>query len=169
MKRKILYCDLDGVVADFEHGMSLIAPDLFLGDGHDYEQRSKMVDTVCEQHPEIFHDLKPIEGAIEGVKWLMEFYEVYFLSTPMWNVPMSFTGKRIWLEKHFGKLAEKRLILSHRKDLAIGDYLIDDRTKNGAGEFKGEHIHFGTEKFPDWQSVLDYLVVYQQNYEIGKI
>jgi hypothetical protein len=29
---------------------------------------------------------------------------------------------------------------------------------NGAGEFKGEHIHFGQEKFPDWKSVLEYLL-----------
>jgi hypothetical protein len=40
----------------------------------------------------------------------------------------------------------------------MGDYLIDDRTKNGAGEFKGELIHFGTDKFPDWDSVLEYLL-----------
>jgi len=41
----------------------------------------------------------------------------------------------------------------------IGDYLIDDRTVNGAGEFKGELIQFGTEKFPNWEVVLDYLKV----------
>ena len=53
---------------------------------------------------------------------------------------------------------QKRLILTHRKDLLIGDYLIDDRLKNGAGEFKGELIHFGTIKFPDWKTVLEYLL-----------
>ena len=51
------------------------------------------------------------------------------------------------------------LILSHPKNLNSGDYLIDDRTKNGADMFKGEHIHFGQDKFPDWESVLEYLVV----------
>ena len=35
--------------------------------------------------------------------------------------------------------------------------LIDDRTKNGADLFPGEHIHFGTDTFPDWSAVLDYL------------
>ena len=48
--------------------------------------------------------------------------------------------------------------MSHNKNLNIGDYLIDDRTANGAGQFKGEHIHFGTEQFPDWDSVLKYLL-----------
>ena len=29
--------------------------------------------------------------------------------------------------------------------------------KNGAGKFKGEHIHFGTEQFANWNCVLSYL------------
>lgn len=50
----------------------------------------------------------------------------------------------------------KRLILTHHKNLNKGDYLIDDRTKNGAGEFEGKLIQFGTEEYPDWKSVLAY-------------
>jgi len=38
-----------------------------------------------------------------------------------------------------------------------GHYLIDDREKNGAGDFEGELIRFGSEEFPDWQSVLVFL------------
>ena len=49
------------------------------------------------------------------------------------------------------------MILSHHKNLNQGDYLIDDRTKNGAGKFQGEHIHFGTEQFANWNCVLSYL------------
>lgn len=62
------------------------------------------------------------------------------------------------VEKHLGEFAFKRLITTHRKDLLIGDYLIDDRTVNGAGEFTGEHIHFGTVKFPNWEFVVKYLI-----------
>ena len=76
----------------------------------------------------------------------------------MWDVPLSFTGKRIWLEEHFGKVAEKRLILTHRKDLCMGDYLVDDTTRNGAGEFIGTHIHFNTPAYPDWEAVYQYLM-----------
>ena len=58
----------------------------------------------------------------------------------------------------FGDLAKKKLILTHRKDLCIGDYLIDDRLKNGAGEFTGELLHFGPgNDFPHWEKVIDYL------------
>jgi len=42
----------------------------------------------------------------------------------------------------------------------IGDFLIDDRTKYCAVEFKGKHIHFGeNENYPDWSSVLLFLLV----------
>ena len=51
----------------------------------------------------------------------------------------------------------KRLILSHHKNLNQGDYLIDDRTKNGADKFEGKHLHFGTEQFANWNCVLSYL------------
>ena len=52
----------------------------------------------------------------------------------------------------------KKLILTHHKEQLIGEYLIDDRLKNGAAEFKGEHIHIFTEKFPTWQTVVEYLI-----------
>jgi 5'(3')-deoxyribonucleotidase len=52
----------------------------------------------------------------------------------------------------------KRLIFSHNKNLNKGDFLVDDRTKNGAGEFEGMHIHFGSVKFPDWGFVRSYLL-----------
>ena len=59
----------------------------------------------------------------------------------------------------------KRLIQTHRKDLLVGDYLIDDRKKNGAAEFNGELIDFGWDyenekwnKFYNWKKVLDYLL-----------
>ena len=45
------------------------------------------------------------------------------------------------------------MILSHHKNLNQGDYLIDDRTKNGAGKFQGEHVHFGTEQFANKRSL----------------
>ena len=52
----------------------------------------------------------------------------------------------------------KKIIITHHKDLCQGDYLIDDRGKNGTSEFAGEWIHFGSEQFPNWESVLDYLM-----------
>ena len=56
-----------------------------------------------------------------------------------------------------GKSAHKRLILSHHKNLNHGDFLVDDRTKNGVDKFQGMHIHFGTPLFPDWITVTRFL------------
>ena len=58
------------------------------------------------------------------------------------------------------KYAISVLILSHHKNLNAGDYLIDDRKKNGAAKFlKGKLILFGSEQFPNWKSVAKYLFV----------
>lgn len=153
MNKKILYIDMDGVVADFHSGVKALDSRV----GEDFSNPD-LIDELVEANPTLFENLPPIKDAILSVHKLMEKYEVYFLSTPMWNVPESFKGKRLWLEKHFGKLATKRLILTHRKDLNMGDYLIDDRTKNGAGEFKGELIQFATKQYPNWDSVLNKLL-----------
>ena len=76
-------------------------------------------------------------------------------------------NKLKWVKEYLPDIGYKRLILSHNKNLNIGDYLIDDRTKNGAGEFQGELIHFLTDQYPDWDHVFDHLVVefvkYAQN------
>lgn len=141
--RKVLYIDLDGVVVDYAGSYNqLINPEI----------------EKAEQG--YFLNMLPIEGAVESVKELMNcgLYEVYFLSTAPWRNPYSLMEKRIWIEQYFGEEAYKRLILTHRKDLCVGDYLIDDRTKNGAGEFKGELLQYGTDAYPNWERVLSYLI-----------
>ncbi|MCC8360669.1 5' nucleotidase, NT5C type [Salinimicrobium sediminilitoris] len=157
--KKILYLDMDGVVADFEKAIGALTPEIKnFKDYHDQEELSRRIDDTCYANPDIYHDLPPIEGALEAVEELAGHFDIFFLSTAMWSLPESFTGKRIWIEEHFGDLGKKRLILSHRKDLLKGDFLVDDRTHNGAGEFEGEHIHFGTGRFPDWEVTKKYLM-----------
>lgn len=156
MKKKTLYIDMDGVVADFGaaitgHPMTNIAP---------YDEEPDLI-------PDIFKDLPAVNGAIESIQILAStpVFEVFILTTAPWNNPNSWTHKRLWVEEKFGKLLTKKVIISHRKDLLKGDFLIDDRTANGAGEFEGFHIHFGWDyinkkwnSFPDWNSVMNYLI-----------
>ena len=147
--KKLLYIDLDGVIADFisamhSHPLRKIPP---------YDEHP---DTI----PNIFRNLQLIEGAIASVNQLLESekYEVYFLSTAPWNNPSAWTDKRLWLEELFGDVINRKLILTHRKDLVKGDILIDDRPNNGAKDFEGEWIHFGSDDYPDWNMVLNYLI-----------
>ena len=148
---KKIYVDIDGVVADFDKGKN----EHPLGGVTPYKGRP-------DKLPGIYENLDPIEGSIDSVNKLLKHseFDVYFLSTAPWDNPDSWTHKRLWVAKHFDeKLIRKRLILCHHKQLMIGDYLIDDRRFNGASEFIGEWIHFGSEKFPNWISVLKYLKV----------
>lgn len=156
MDKKIVYVDMDGVIADFEHGIKLINPSVILNE--DNKEANDLVTNIVLANPKFFQTLPPIENSVDCVKELMEKYMVIFCSTPMEEVPHSFSGKKEWLNEHFGEKAYKNLKLTHHKHLCIGDYLIDDRLKNGAGQFTGEHIHFRTEKFPDWESVMKYLM-----------
>ncbi|MDA8572443.1 hypothetical protein N9K85_03970 [Flavobacteriaceae bacterium] len=146
---KLLFIDLDGVVADFVSAMNThpkkeISP---------YDEHP---DTI----PHIFRDLKPIKGAIKAVNILLDAtnYNVYFLSTAPWDNPSAWTDKRLWIEEQFGEKINRRLILTHRKDLVKGDILIDDRPNNGAKDFEGELIKFGSTEYPNWNAVLDYLL-----------
>ena len=63
----------------------------------------------------------------------------------------------LWVRRYLGDVAYKRLILSHHKDLSRGNFLIDDSEKNGAREFGGKLILFGSKEFPNWAGVMEYL------------
>lgn len=146
-KNKIVYFDMDNVIVNFQSGIDNLSPDL-------YEEYFGRLDEV----PGIFSQMKPVDGAIDAFNKISEVYDTYILSTAPWDNPSAWTDKVLWVKKYMGDKAYKRLILSHNKNLNKGDYLIDDRTKNGAGDFEGKHIHFLTSEFPDWDSVVKYLL-----------
>lgn len=110
-----------------------------------------------DEIPGIFSLMSPLPGAIDSFNELSKIFDTYILSTSPWENDTAWTDKLKWVKKNLGLSAYKRLILSHHKNLNIGDFLVDDRLANGADKFTGEHIHFGTEKFPDWQIVVKYL------------
>jgi 5'(3')-deoxyribonucleotidase len=145
---KIVYVDMDGVLVDFQSGInSLSAEEL------------KLYENNLDEVPGIFSRMKAIDGALEAFEKLNKHFDVYILSTAPWENPTALNDKLAWIKQNIGDLAKKRVIFSHNKHLNMGDYLIDDRTANGAGDFKGSHIHFGTEQFPNWDSVLSYFKI----------
>ena len=145
---KILYVDMDNVLVDFKSGIDRVSKEI----QSEYENR-------LDEVPSIFSLMEPMPQAVESYNYLAAHFDTYILSTVPWLNPSAWSDKLLWVQKHLGESAYKRLILSHHKNLNDGHYLIDDRTKNGADRFRGEHIHFGTSKFPNWTSVVDYLKV----------
>jgi len=153
--KKILYIDMDGVIVDY-HSAKPSQEDI---------KKYGSDDNV----PGLYKKMKSMPNAIEAVQKLSEYYDIYILSTAPWDNTSAWSDKLDWVKKYL-PFMKKRLILSHNKQLNIGDYLIDDRPhKNGAGEFGetcyGELLHFGKDgEYKDWQAVLDYLLK-EENYK----
>lgn len=146
-KKPIVYVDMDNVLVDFKSGIATLDEDtLRKYDGH--------LDDV----PGIFSRMSPMKGAVEAMRLLDKKYDLYILSTSPWNNPSAWSDKLIWVKTYLGDIFYKKLILSHHKDLLKGAYLIDDRPKHGASEFEGEWLQFGSERFPDWESITSYLL-----------
>ncbi|MFI3268162.1 MAG: hypothetical protein R3Y51_05540 [Rikenellaceae bacterium] len=146
IKKKILYVDMDGVLVDFKSAQDALDEAV----RKEYEGR---LDDV----PHLFSKMLPMPNALDSYRYLATKFDTYILSTSPWNNPTASDDKKAWVKRYLGDVAYKRLILTHHKNLNKGDYLIDDRTLKGVSEFDGEHIHFGTERFPDWASVVEYL------------
>ncbi len=159
MEKKIIWIDMDGVLVDFaRHVEESTSNNEFLKIA--YKGRYDHI-------PGIFRNPPPIEGAIQAVNKLAESnrYELYIATAAPWGNPMAAMDKRFWIEEYFGDLFRKKMVVSHLKNMLIGDYLIDDRVANGAGEFKGELLRFGwsyeTKEFneyPTWDSILKKLL-----------
>jgi len=155
-KKTIIYIDLDNTLVNFKSGVKKCSEETKAKYACDEEGKPHFDDI-----PGIFALMKPMPGAEDAFKFLAAHFDVYILSTAPWNNPSAWCDKLNWVKKYLdgekkGKPAFKRLILSHHKNLNRGDFLIDDSTNNGAGEFEGKHILFGSPEFPNWPAVIAY-------------
>ena len=141
MKKLRIYVDMDGVIADFNKAKYNIAP-------------SK------QGRPDLYVDylhLDIIPGAEEAVEYLNKHHEVFIASTPPWSRIQCWADKRAWLEQWFPDL-KRKLILTHRKDLLIGDVLIDDSRFRGQPDFKGHWFWFNKNwENKNWKACLEFI------------
>ena len=149
--KKRVFVDMDNVLVDFESGLAQVSEEV----KKEYEGR-------LDEIPGLFGLMRPMPGAIEAVHELQKHYDLFILSTAPWRNPSAWSDKVVWVTKYLDDVFHKRMVITHRKDLCQGDYLIDDRGKNGTSDFAGEWIEFGSEKFPDWNRVLEYLNAKEQ-------
>lgn len=160
IEKKILYIDMDGVLVDLQKEIdewNLANPRLF----------KKYYKDSPDIIPHLFKYPTPIEKSIESVLKLYKSgkYDI-FISTAAPNDNTTAASEKImWIKRYFGDIFDRKIFISHRKDLLIGDYLIDDRLANGASEFKGELLSFGynyetneINEYKDWDSILEKLL-----------
>ena len=149
-----IFIDMDGVIANFEKAAENVAlekgvpklsrPDLFVN----------------------YRNLDVIDGAIEAVDKLNADHEVFIASTPPWTRPEVWGHKREWIGEHFPYL-KRKIILTHRKDLLIGDILIDDSKYRGQPDFQGEWYWFNQNwNNRNWKACLEWIYKEYKNEEI---
>jgi 5'(3')-deoxyribonucleotidase len=133
-----IFLDMDGVLCNFEKAK---------------EQLPKEQQGRPDLHVD-FSKLEPMPGAIKAVFELEQMgHDVFIATTPPWNNPDAWGQKRNWIEKNLPSL-KRKMFLTHRKDLLMGDILIDDTTYRGQKEFKGTFFHFGKNGM-DWEYILN--------------
>ena len=92
-------------------------------------------------------ELKPLPSAQKAIRELIERYEVFFVSE---------TSGEAFLTEFFGVPAWHHQIITHRRDLLYGDYLI--ASPNG-GRLEGALttlIEFGSDTFKTWDDIIEY-------------
>jgi len=143
MEKLTIYIDMDGVLANFQEAADKLKEKLPMELSGNLKP-----DEVLD-----FSHFEPMPNAIESVKKIMEMgHDVFIASTPPWNNPSAWGQKRDWIEEHLPEL-KRKVFLTHRKDMLIGDVLIDDTTYRGQKDFNGTFIHFGQHGM-DWPTVV---------------
>ncbi|WP_444931634.1 5' nucleotidase, NT5C type [Microbulbifer sp. SSSA002] len=142
----IVYIDMDDVLCDFS------------GASKRELERNPSIKFPQSQYG-FFANLSPLIGAVNALL-ASEQYEPYILTAPSVKNPLCYTEKRVWVGNHLGMEMVNRLIISPNKSLLKGEFLIDDNiTGRCQSEFEGELLHFGSNKYPDWNAVRAYFQV----------
>jgi 5'(3')-deoxyribonucleotidase len=143
-----VYIDLDGTVCDLKSSVEEAREK----NRELQENDIRFKYPWCQ--PGFFLNLKPLPLAMESVNRLIVNHDVWFLSRPSFKNTFSYTEKAEWVRNNFGFDMQKKLILCGDKSLLKGDILIDDGDNANQGKFEGIWIQIGSEKYPDWHSVI---------------
>lgn len=144
LNKQVLLIDMDGVVADFDDA---------------YKKSLEKTPGIKfpQSQYKFFENIEPIKDSIKSIKELEEYYDILILTRPSVINPLSYTEKRIWIEKYFGFDMCKKLILCYDKTMVNGNHLIDDNIQTGRYNPTWNHIHFGKGNFKNWKNITVYL------------
>ena len=136
---------MDGVIADFDKAAK--------------EEAVKAgVDKLTRPDLKVnFRDLDLVFGARDALIRLNQDFDIFIATTPPWSRPDVWTHKREWMEEHFPYL-KRKIIYTHRKDLLIGDILIDDSRWRGQPDFQGDWYWFNQNwENRNWKACLEWI------------
>jgi 5'(3')-deoxyribonucleotidase len=143
--KKILYVDMDGVLCNYLKAFKL-----------------NKEDNPTQIYPQsefgFFLGLEPISGSLEAINYLKDYFDVWILTRPSVHNLSCYTEKAQWVRNHLGFDMQIKTIICTNKSLLKGSFLIDDQTEHGQLEFEGKLIQFGTEKFNNWDKIIEYLM-----------
>lgn len=102
----------------------------------------------------MIHHTSGIAKVVSELSWN---YDVQIVIGVPYNKPEEFSSLSRWSEDNLGVPVWNRITSSNRKDLLLGDYLIDAHPESNFGDnFMGTLLHFGTDAFRTWEDVLEY-------------
>lgn len=130
--------DVDGVLADL---LALLFAHLntFLGTEYtvDHMKEWDIATLVPEKERDIFwrtfatdvkvhRELRPLPGAVEGMRLLSEVADVYIVTAYLRQAPTWVHDRDQWLSDHFG-VSDKKIVHTHAKYTFSAKALIDDK------------------------------------------
>ena len=96
-------------------------------------------------------------SAVKSFAALCRYYTPYVLVSSHCNIPDQIPPVFRWIERHLDVPAWNRVIVTNRKDIVLGDYLIDRYPERlGTSEFMGTVLHFGEDPFRTWEDVMTF-------------
>ena len=134
---------MDGVIVDFEGFMKV--------HGLTAEEVKRM--------PDAYLNMKPIPGAIDGVRKLINLgLDVWIATKPPTGVANAYAAKAQWIYNHLPEL-ERKIIMTHDKGL-LGDkfdFLVDDRPhRANCNDFPGELFVVDQPDQMKWRAIVDF-------------
>lgn len=97
-----------------------------------------------------------LPSALKAYRQLIEAYDV----RPVAKVPTNDLAHCVemaqWVADNIGAPAYDRLVMTNRRDLLYGDYLIDSAPICGSENFTGTRIELGSETFKTWDDIIEY-------------
>ena len=100
-------------------------------------------------------EYEPENSAVKAFRVLSRQYDVRVVCTPPYNRPEQWADAVRWSEKYLGVEAWDKVVCCSRKELLLGDYLID-RHPERYPDFMGTALHYGEDPFRTWEEILTF-------------